>query len=238
MKKIAIIPARSGSKRIPNKNIIDFFGKPLLTWTIEAAVESQLFDRILLSTDSVEIANVGKSYGLEVPFLRKDSYDDFSTASQATITALSQAESYYKEQYETVVQLLPNVPIRNSKDIIHQYTEFKKSGTNFQISYFKFGWMNPWWAVEKYEEKKFRWIHPEVFNKRSQELPELFCPSGAIWIAKCANLKSEGTFYGSGFSFCELNWKSAVDIDTYEDLEFAKAVYLMGKSNCNEDINR
>lgn len=238
MKKIAIIPARSGSKRIPNKNIIDFFGKPLIIWAIEAAVESQLFDRVLLSTDSVEIANVGKSYGLDVPFLREDSYDDFSTASQATITALSQAESYYKEEYETVVQLLPNVPIRNFKDIIHQYTEFEKSGTNFQISYFKFGWMNPWWAIENYEERKFRWVHPEVFNKRSQDLPELFCPSGAIWIAKCTNLKSEGTFYGSGFSFCELNWKSAVDIDTYEDLEFAKAVYLMRKNESNENISR
>jgi N-acylneuraminate cytidylyltransferase len=227
MKILAVIPARGGSKRIPNKNIIDFMGKPMLAWTIESALNSKLFDRVILSTDSDEIANVGRNYGIEVPFLRVEKNDDYSPVTEATISAIKQAEEYYSEKYDIVVQLMANAPIRNEADIIHHYNIFTLNNREYQISSFKFGWMNPWWAFKLKEDDNHEWIMPEAIGKRSQDLDHLFCPTGAIWIARVSKLFESNTFYGPNFKFCEMDWKSAVDIDNYDDLEFAKAVFFV-----------
>ena len=231
MKVIAIIPARGGSKRIPKKNIIDFMGKPMIAWTIEAAVKSKIFDKIIISTDSEEIAKVGRDYGLEVPFLRQDKNDDISPVSEATIAAVKQAEVHYNEKYDIVVQLMANAPIRNEDDIKNQYNEFIKYNRNFQLSSFKFGWMNPWWAAKINKDGSPDWLYPDGIVKRSQDLEDLYCPTGVIWIANIEKLLKSDTFYGPGHKFCELNWKSAVDIDDYDDLEFAKAIYLLKNYN-------
>ena len=103
MKNLAVIPARGGSKRIPKKNNIDFMGKPLMAWTIEAAIESELFDRIILSTDDEEFAETGRRFGLEVDFLRASKNDDISPVSEATISAIEQTEKYYDEEFDIFV---------------------------------------------------------------------------------------------------------------------------------------
>ena len=231
MKVIAIIPARGGSKRIPKKNIIDFMGKPMIAWTIEAAVKSKIFDKIIVSTDSEEIAKVGRDYGLEVPFLRQDKNDDISPVSEATITSVKQAEVHYNEKYDIVVQLMANAPIRNENDIKKHFNKFINQKRDFQLSSFKFGLMNPWWAFKINIDGSPDWLYPDGIVKRSQDLDDLYCPTGAIWIANIKKLLESGTFYGPGHKFCELNWKSAVDIDDYDDLEFAKAIYLLKNHN-------
>ena len=227
MKIIAVIPARGGSKRIPKKNIIDFMGKPIIGWTIEAAKKSKIFDRIILSTDSEEIASVGREYGLDVPFLRSDKSDDISPVTEATIIAVKEAENYYSEKYDIVVQLMANAPLRDEVDIINHFNFFINCDLDFQISSFKFGWMNPWWAFKKNQDGTSEWMLKEGINKRSQDLEDLFCPTGVICIAKLNKLMESNTFYGPGYKFCEIDWKHAVDIDNYEDLEFAKAVFML-----------
>jgi N-acylneuraminate cytidylyltransferase len=229
MKIIAVIPARGGSKRIPLKNIIDFMGKPIIAWTIEAAQKTKLFDRIIISTDSSEIANVTKKYGLDVPFLRNDKNDDISTVTEATLVAIHQAEEYYNEKYDIVIQLMANAPLRDDNDIQVHIKQFIESKKSFQISSFKFGWMNPWWAFKINKSGSHEWMFGEGIGKRSQDLEELFCPTGAIWIAKVEELKKAGTFYGPDYKFCEIDWKHAVDIDNLEDLEFAKALFSLNK---------
>ena len=229
MKVIAVIPARGGSKRIPKKNIIDFMGKPMMIWTIEAAQKSNLFDRIIISTDTPEIANVAEQHGMDVPFLRNEKSDDMSSVTEATLAAIQQAEAYYNEKYEVVVQLMANAPLRDEKDIQEHIKNFFDSKKSFQISSFKFGWMNPWWAFKINKYGSHEWILKEGIGKRSQDLEELFCPTGAIWIAKVEALKKAGTFYGPDYKFSEINWKHAVDIDNFEDLEFAKAVFSLNK---------
>jgi N-acylneuraminate cytidylyltransferase len=229
MKVIAVIPARGGSKRIPKKNIIDFMGKPMMIWTIEAAQKSNLFDRIIISTDTPEIANVAEQHGMDVPFLRNEKSDDMSSVTEATLAAIQQAEAYYNEKYEVVVQLMANAPLRDEKDIQEHIKNFFDSKKSFQISSFKFGWMNPWWAFKINKYGSHEWMLKEGIGKRSQDLEELFCPTGAIWIAKVEALKKAGTFYGPDYKFCELNWNHAVDIDNFEDLEFAKAVFSLNK---------
>ena len=194
MKVIAIILARGGSKRIPKKNIIDFMGRPMITWTIEAAIKSKIFDKIIVSTDSEEIAKVGRDYGLEVPFLRQDKNDDISPVSEATITSVKQAEVHYNEKYDIVVQLMANAPMRNENDIKKHFNKFINQKRDFQLSSFKFGWMNPWWAakVDKYDIPN--WMYPEGITKRSQDLDDLYCPTGAIWIANIRKLKLSNSF--------------------------------------------
>lgn len=225
MKTIAVVPARGGSKRIPHKNIVDFMGKPLIAWTLQAARDSGIFDRILVSTDDDTIAATVQRLGFEVPFLRREAADDHTPVSGATVAALRQAREHWKEEYDVVVQLMPNCPLRGADDIRHSHQAFLAAKADFQISCFKFGWMNPWWAVRLNGQGVPEPVFPDAMGKRGQDLPDLYCPTGAIWIARAPSLEAAGTFYGQGHRFHPIEWKAAVDIDNYEDLEFAKAVF-------------
>ena len=221
-KSIAIILARGGSKRLPRKNILEIGGKAMITWTIEAAKKSNCFDRVLVSTDDNEIASIAMQSGAEVPFLRDSGADDYTSSSEATLIALGQAEAYWSESYSTTVQLMSNCPLRTELEIIQSINSFKDKNVTAQISSFRYGWMNPWWACKLKQNGQPEWLFPEERNKRSQDLPELFCPSGAIWIAKTKNLKEEKTFYTKDHIFYALNWITALDIDDNNDFEMAK----------------
>lgn len=221
-KKIAIILARGGSKRLPRKNILDFGGKPMIAWSILAAINSNQFDKVLVSTDDFEIAEISKNFGAEVPFLRVLHADDFTPASQATRTALLQAENYWDEKYDVVAQLMANCPLRTSDDIHHGISIFEKSGAISQISCFRFSWMNPWWATRILNDGCGERLFPDAFKKRSQDLPPLYCPSGALWVAKRNALIEAGDFYMEKHRFEPLNWISAMDIDDEDDFLMAK----------------
>ena len=143
--RVAIIPARGGSKRIEKKNIRELCGKPMIGWTISAARESGLFDRIVVSTDDPEIADVAKGLGASVPFLRKHYADDISPVSLATVGTLRQLSDELGEQYDIVVQLMANCPLRRASHIVEALDNFVAQQARSQISCFKFGWMNPCW---------------------------------------------------------------------------------------------
>lgn len=219
---IAIIPARGGSKRIPKKNIIELGGKPMIAWTIEAALNSRYISKVIVSTDDEEIASQAIKYGAEVPFLRDQNADDHSPISLATIRTINQLKDADISAPDIVVQLMANCPLRTGEDIDKALENFIEKGSSFQISCFKYGWMNPWWA-HRIDENG---IAAPVFEnldkmKRSQDLPELYCPTGAIWIARTADLLEKETFYGPGYTFFPIHWIKAIDIDEYEDLEMA-----------------
>ena len=222
-KVLAVIPARGGSKRIPEKNIIEIKGKPMIAWTIEAALKSQYIEEVLVSTDDEAIAEVATKYGAKVPFLRTTNADDHSPISLATISALNQWEEHDFTPYEVVVQLMANCPVRDSEDIDNAIENFFNSNLKFQISCFKYGWMNPWWAHKVNKEGLATPVfEDEERNKRSQDQPDLYCPTGAIWIAEKKELFNVGSFYGPDYTFFPLPWIKAIDIDEYEDLEMAK----------------
>ncbi len=196
----------------------------MIAWTIETDLRTEIFEHVIVSTDSEEIAEISREYGAEVPFLRQNTNDNVSAVSLATLEALKQAEEYYSMKYDNVIQLMANTPLRTAKDIQVMFDYFKKNDYEALLSCFKSGWMNPWWAFEKSKDDKAIMKLPEGLTKRSQDLPNLFCPTGAIWISKCNVLKQHKSFYSPQYHFFEISWKSAVDIDEYEDLEFAKAV--------------
>ena len=229
---IAIIPARGGSKRLPGKNVLPFNGLPMIAHSIKVAQESGLFKRIIVSTDSQEIADTAKEFGAEVPFFRESLADDMTPVSEATLLALQQAEKYFNESYDHVVQLMANCPLKTARNIQDIFASHLENKNSFTLSVFKFGWMNPWWALKVNQDGSGEKLFQNTFV-RSQDLPDLYCPTGAIWCAQCQALKRDKSFYGIGHKFFEIPWQNAVDIDDKDDFDFAECVanFLSKKEN-------
>lgn len=224
-KLVAVIPARGGSKRIPRKNIVSFAGQPLIEWTIQAALDTGCFDRVIVSTDDEEIASVALAGGAEVPFLRHHAADDQTPVSDATIATIEQCEHHFGEEYSVVVQLFAVCPLRTADQILAALEFFRERKVDFLISAFQYQLSNPWWACTIDSSSQPTRIFEDSYV-RSQDLPDLYCPSGAIWIAGVDALKRSGSFYGPGHVYWPMPWQAAVDIDTWEDLRLAET--LMG----------
>lgn len=224
-RNIAIILARGGSKRLPRKNMLPMSGAPMLFWTIEAALRAGCFEKVLVSTDDEEIAAIAREFGAEVPFLRKVAFDDVSTSSEATYAALLQAQEYWNCRYDIVVQLMANCPLRGFADIQQAMGSFKSNDSPSQISCFRLGGANLWTAFVMSDDGNSKKIFPEAYGKRSQDLPTLYCPTGAIWIAKVDDFMRHKDFYMVGHRFEPLHWMSAIDIDDEVDLEFARTCF-------------
>jgi CMP-N-acetylneuraminic acid synthetase len=224
---LAVISARGGSKRIPRKNIINFFGKPLMAWSIRAAIDSGVFRKVIVSTDDPEIAQIARAHGAEVPFMRERFADDFSPISTVVADAVEIMRDRFGENYDVVAQIMPNCPMRTAEDIRDAHRNFTDNKLDFQLSSFAYGWMNPWWAFKIGEDGTPSPLNERGLKSRSQDLEKLYCPTGAIWLAKTAALLQSKNFYGPGFRLHPIPWQSAVDIDDYEDREMARAVYLM-----------
>ena len=107
LRNVAIIPARGGSKRIPKKNIIEFLGKPVIAGTIEAAIQSNKFDKVIVSTDDEEIASVASFFGAEIPFLRQTDIDDITPTSTATLNYATRLQKYFGEEMQKLSQYEP-----------------------------------------------------------------------------------------------------------------------------------
>jgi N-acylneuraminate cytidylyltransferase len=131
---LAVIPARGGSRRVPRKNIREMHGRPVLAYSVEAALGSNLFARVVVSTDDAEIADVARSLGADVPFLREASLaDDVTPVSRATIDVVDRlAEG--GEAYLEVCQLMPNCPLRTAEDVVASHRQFTGQPAEAQIS--------------------------------------------------------------------------------------------------------
>lgn len=227
---IAIIPARGGSKRVPRKNIRPLTGKPLIAYTIEAALQSGLFAQVVVSTDDEEMGSIARSAGAEVPFTRSaEISDDVTPVSAVTVDALQKLDPT-GDRYVHVAQMMANCPLRTSQDVIASHEQFTKTEADAQISIVRYGWQNPWWAMRRDPET---FVLDPLFARemtaRSQDLPELFCPTGAIWWGKTAVVRESGTFHIPHRTGWEISWQSGLDIDTLDDLALAEAVLAKGR---------
>jgi len=174
---IAVIPARGGSKRIPRKNVREFGGKPIIAYSIEAACQSGLFERVIVSTDSPEIAEIARDYGAEVPFLRDANLsddltpvnlsDDLTPVSAATAATLKRLDQH-GDQFGYVCQLMPNCPLRIADDIVASYKQLIDIGSASQISVVRYGWQNPWWAMRLNEQLELEPLFKDFITQRSQ----------------------------------------------------------------------
>jgi N-acylneuraminate cytidylyltransferase len=230
--RIAIIPARGGSKRVPGKNIRPLAGKPLIAYTIEAALGSGLFHRIVVSTDSEDIAAVARTYGAEVPFLRSAEFsDDMTPVSAATADAVERLDPD-GSQYQFVAQLMANCPLRTAEDLVSSHKQFSEKAADTQISVVRYGWQNPWWAMRRgATDFSLDPLFPKEMTARSQDLPELFCPTGAIWWGKTKVIREQRTFHIAGRTGWEISWQHGVDIDTPEDMAFTEALLSLTRKS-------
>lgn len=219
-----MIPARGGSKRVPRKNVRPLGGRPLLAYVIDAAAESALFARIVVSTDEPAIAAVARAHGAEVPFLRERALaDDVTPVSAATLDALERLDPL-AERYASVCQLMANCPFTTAADLLDSVAQFEATGADAQVSVVRYGWQNPWWALRRDERLVLEPLFADRLAERSQDLPELYCPTGAVWWARAAVLRRERTFHVAGRTGWELPWQRGLDIDSEDDWALAEAL--------------
>lgn len=222
---IAVIPARGGSKRIPHKNIVEFCGRPMIEWTIEAALSCGVFEDVVVSTDSDEIAAVARGAGASVPFLRAAFADDTTPVSVATLWTISEIEKRASVSCDVVVQLMPNCPLRRAVDIERIADSFVRRRVPAMLSCIQFRFQNPWWAFTKEGEHNTEPVaRADGRTKRSQDLPTTYSPTGAVWIGQLERVRAANSFYCPGHVMEEVPWVAGVDIDDYEELEIARAL--------------
>lgn len=220
-KIIAIIPARSGSKGLKDKNIKDLSGKPLIAYSIEAAINSKIFDEIIVSTDSEKYAEIAKKYGANVPFLRsEENASDKAGSWEVVKEVLSKLDT----KYDIVILLQPTSPLRTSENIIEALNLFSEKNADSVVSVCKIShsiaWINT--LDETLSLKGF--IKKEYANKRRQDIKTHYTVNGAIYIVK-SNLLNQNCdlFTEKSFAYI-MDEEDSIDIDTGLDFLIAKAV--------------
>lgn len=221
--KIAIIPARGGSKRIPRKNIKSFLGKPIIAYSIEAALESKLFEVVMVSTDDEEIAEVAKEYGAEVPFMRShEKANDFAT----TFEVLDEVLGEYKQQgvmWEFGCCIYPTAPFITI-ELLRK--GFDKLLSNDFVSVFPIvPFQYPIWRglVQRNENVHMKW--PEYQKSRSQDLEPVYHDAGQWYWFNTNKILQEKQLFTSDSGFIELNPNQVQDIDTEADWKLAELKY-------------
>ena len=223
--KIAVIPARGGSKRIPRKNIKSFCGKPIIAWTIETAIASCLFDNIIVSTDDQEIAAVAKEYGAEIPFMRPSSLsDDFTTTSPVVAHAIQ----WYREidQYpDEVCWIYPTAPFVTSADLQRGLEILNNTCSDYVVSVTRYPFPIQR-AIKLIDGLRVEMYQPEFFNTRSQDLEEAFHDAGQFYWGRAEAWIEGKSFFSGNTAPVILPRQRVQDIDTLEDFFLAESMFM------------
>lgn len=226
MKKLAIIPARAGSKRIPNKNIKSFLGKPIIAYSIETALKSGLFDEVMVSTEAPEIAEIARSYGAKVPFFRsREKADDYTGMAAIMLEVLEE----YEQQgfhFDYFCCLFATAPFLQADTLHEAYQTLLKGDCDCVFSALRFSYPIQR-ALSHDEQGLLKMIWPENRTKRSQDLPEVFHDAGQFYFTKTDAFKKGGYFFAGRNKGIILHPNHAHDIDNMEDWEVAELKYRL-----------
>ena len=223
---IAIIPARGGSKRILRKNIKPFFGKPLIAYSIQAALESSIFEKVIVSTDDKEIAEIASDFGAEIPFIRPKSIsDDFASLTEV----LEHAVNYFEkegEKYENICTLYATAPLVQVKHLLEGYEALKNSDAvhAFSSALMPF----PVQRTFKIDERgRCEMFTPENYYTRSQDLEDAYQDAGQFcWTNRQRQIQYKSRIVFSEISIPVIIPRNLVqDIDTPEDWHQAELLY-------------
>jgi len=232
---IAIIPARGGSKRIPKKNIKDFFGKPLIAYSIEVALASELFEKVVVTTDDEQIAKIAKEYGAEVPFLRpKELSDDFTGTGDVVDHAIEVLESL-GEKYEYICTIYATAPLLQKEYLIEGYEKLKESDAvnAFSTTTMPFPIQRTFKVTDSGRCEMFT---PEHHTTRSQDLEEAYQDAGQFYWEK-RDQKSDEIMFGKDSIPIVLPRHLVQDIDTLEDWDRAEKLYKIFNKNSYDKWN-
>lgn len=217
MKNLAIITARSGSKGLPDKNILPLEGKPLIAYTIEAAVKSELFDQVFVSTDSEEYAQISEKYGALAHPLRPEALSGDKVGSMDVL--LNVLETF--PRYDNFCLLQPTSPFRDAENIREAYALFEEKGASTIVSMVKSD-KSPN-IINKINENgtitDFLKINQKSYARQNEEY---YLPNGAIFISKVADFIKDQNFYGEKSYPYIMSKEKSIDIDDIYDFELAK----------------
>jgi len=229
MKNLAIIPARSGSKGLKDKNIKMLNGKPLLAYSIEAAKKSGLFDEIMVSTDSEKYAEIAKLWGAKVPFLRSKELSSDTVSSWDVVKDVIERYRECGLQFDTVALLQPTSPLRTSDDIINGYEAMKEKSADLIVAVCEMD-HSPLWSNTLPADLSMRnFIRPEVVKKPRQSMPKYYRINGALYIIKVDHLmKSTDIYDGRSYAII-MKKENSIDID--DIIDFTIAEVLLSERN-------
>lgn len=224
MKNLCIIPARGGSKRIPRKNIKAFLGKPIIAYSIEVALKSELFNEVMVSTDDEEIADVAKQYGASVPFMRSaETASDFAT----TADVLKEVIAKYQErgqEFDNFCCFYATAPLVQSQDVVSAFERLQSS--DFTCVYPVVQFSYPIWrCLDLADDGTMKRHWPEFENSRSQDLPKEYHDSGTFYWHKTKEWLSGKNIIG-GIIVDEI---TVQDIDNETDWKIAELKYKLLK---------
>jgi N-acylneuraminate cytidylyltransferase len=226
--RLCVIPARGGSKRIPHKNIKSFCGQAVIGYSIKAALESKCFDKVIVSTDNSEIAEVAKIFDAGVPFVRPQSLSDDFTS---TMPVIKHAIEWFDEQNETpseVCCLYATAPFVTSNAIQMSYDQMQQTQADycFTVTSFAFPIQR---AFKITEENRLEMFYPENLEKRSQDLEESYHDAGQFYWGKADSFRQNKTLFSKAASPYILPRYLVQDIDTPEDWRRAELMYQVLK---------
>jgi len=230
---LGLIPARGGSKGLPRKNIKPVSGKPLIAWTIEQALASKFLDRVVVSTDDKEIAEVSKKYGAEVPFMRpKELATDKSKGIDVVLHTIDWLkENDNRKQCDLLMLLQPTSPLRKSEDIDKAIELLFLKEAKAIVSVCEVG-HHPLWANTLPEDGCMKdFIRQEIINKNRQELPVFYRLNGAIYLAYCNYVKQCRSFIGKDTFAYIMPRERSIDIDGKIDFKLAEILIKNDISN-------
>lgn len=223
MKSIAIIPARSGSKGLPDKNILDLNGKPLMYYTIKAAIDSNRFDEIMVSTDSEKYAEIARECGANVPFLRSEEMSNDSASSWDTVREVLEGYKKIGKTFDYVVLLQPTSPLRDAKDINVLYETFEKNGARNAVTVTQVD--HPvQWCFELGENGSMDKMAASPYSyMRRQDLEPYYRENGAIYLVDAHKIMDKTyNFYADNCIASIMPREKSIDIDTEIDFVIAK----------------
>jgi CMP-N,N'-diacetyllegionaminic acid synthase len=226
MKILGIIPARGGSKGIPKKNIKNLGGKPLLEYTVKAALESKLLSRVILSSDDSEIIKIAENLGLEVPFIRPKNLAQDDTPSISVIKHALEFYMSHNEKFDAVCILQVTSPFREEDLIDRALQKFKSKNLDSLISVREVpSDFNPHWVFERdtKDHLKIATGDDKIISRR-QELPKSFHRDGAIYITKSDVILELNSLYGKSIGYIESRNDHYINIDTPEDWRKAEEI--------------
>ena len=224
MSVVAVIPARGGSKRIPHKNIKPFCGKPMIAYSIEAAKNAGIFDRIIVSTDSEKIASTAKEFGAEIPFMRPGDLADNYTGTDAVILHALKRLMEDGEKIDYICCIYATAPFVKAEYIIKGYNLLrdKNAASCFSVTTYPFPIFR---SLKINNQNRLEMFWPEYREIRSQDLPEAYHDAGQFYWADVKNYLKEKQFYSKDAVPVILPRYLVQDIDTPEDWETAEKMY-------------
>lgn len=225
MKNIVIIPARGGSKRIPSKNIKNFLGKPIIAYSIEAALESGVFDEVMVSTDSEEIAEIARECGASVPFMRSaETAGDFATTADVMIEVLDRYKEEGKE-FDNLSCVYSTAPFVTAEKLKNAYKTFVDADADTLLSVTGFSFPPQRGLVFDDDGVYVGFAQPEFANARSQDLTPMYHDCGQFYFAKVGSFYVNRSFVKGKTVPYILPGTQVQDIDNEEDWAMAEIKY-------------